>query len=212
MRIRVYLFHVQAGEQYAWVSVLPEIERNCMSETTLVRCCAPTLAGLKTGSLFNCRYEQKEKLLYEVADLNRELLPRGLRILPLRFFGQRVLLYLYRPDKLARDLEQKQAQPILMEAGYENSDCAMCIRRLISRLHADEEFPHEVGLFLGYPPEDVRGFIENRAHNYKLAGDWKVYGDADHARQVFEQYKKCTQCYCRALDAGITIRQLAVAI
>lgn len=70
---------------------------------------------------------------------------------------------------------------------------------------------HEVGLFLGYPPEDVRGFIENRAQNYKLAGDWKVYGDADRARRIFTQYKICTQCYCKALDAGVSLRQLAVA-
>ena len=25
------------------------------------------------------------------------------------------------------------------------------------------EFPHEVGLFLSYPPEDVKGFIDHRA-------------------------------------------------
>ena len=35
--------------------------------------------------------------------------------------------------------------------------------RLIKRLNEDAEFPHEIGLFPGYPPEDVRGFIENRA-------------------------------------------------
>ena len=182
-----------------------------MSEATLVRCCAPTLAGLKTGSLFNCRYEQQEVLLREVAQLNRELLPRGLRILPLRFLGERALLYLYRPEKLARDLRHRQARPILSEAGYENSDCGTCLRRLIRRLHEAGEFPHEIGLFLGYPPEDVRGFIENHAQNFKLAGDWKVYGNADRACRIFAQYKKCTQCYCRALDAGIPLRQLAVA-
>ena len=32
------------------------------------------------------------------------------------------------------------------------------------------EFPHEVGLFLGYPPEDVKGFIDHRANNFKCAG------------------------------------------
>ena len=182
-----------------------------MSEMTLVRHCAPTLAGLKTGSLFNCRYEQQEVLLREVAQLNRELRPRGLRILPLRFFGKRVLLYLYRPEKLKHDLRQRLAQPILAEAGYKNADCAACIRRLICRLREAGDFPHEVGLFLGYPPEDVRGFIENQAQNYKLAGDWKVYGDPDDARRVFARYKKCTQCYCRALDAGVPLRRLAVA-
>ena len=70
---------------------------------------------------------------------------------------------MFRPGKLVRDLEQKDAAPILEEAGYEPGDCVGCIRRLIDRLHAGGEFPHEIGLFLGYPPEDVRGFIDNRA-------------------------------------------------
>lgn len=32
------------------------------------------------------------------------------------------------------------------------------------------ELPHEVRLFLSYPPEDVKGFIDHRANNFKCAG------------------------------------------
>ena len=32
------------------------------------------------------------------------------------------------------------------------------------------EFPREVGLFLSYPPEDVKGFIDHRANDFKCAG------------------------------------------
>lgn len=39
------------------------------------------------------------------------------------------------------------------------------------------EFPHEIGFFFGYPAEDVFAFIREKGHNYKLVGDWKVYGD-----------------------------------
>ena len=46
----------------------------------------------------------------------------------------------------------------------------MCIRD--SR--ESGEFPHEVGLFLSYPPEDVKGFIDHRANNFKCAGLWTV--------------------------------------
>ena len=51
------------------------------------------------------------------------------------------------------------------------------MRCLIERLQNREDFPHEIGLFLSYPPEDVQGFIDNRAHNYKRICAWKVYGD-----------------------------------
>ena len=37
-----------------------------MSEENVVRLCAPTLAGIKTGSLFPCPYENRETLLMEI--------------------------------------------------------------------------------------------------------------------------------------------------
>ena len=73
------------------------------------------------------------------------------------------------------------------------------------------EFPHEVGLFLSYPPEDVKGFIENRAANAKCTGVWKVYGDERQARQTFAKYKKCTQVYCERWQSGSGLDKLAVA-
>ena len=59
-------------------------------------------------------------------------------------------------------------------------------------------YPHEVGLVLGYPPEDVRGFIEHGGRDYVLSGYWKVYGDPVRAQRIFAAYD-------RARDAGIRL-------
>lgn len=88
---------------------------------------------------------------------------------------------------------------------------AECICRLRHRLRDSEEYPHEIGLFLGYPPEDVRGFIEHRAADCKCVGCWKVYGDAETARKTFRQYKKCTEVYCKEWRKGASLQQLIVA-
>ena len=69
-----------------------------------------------------------------------------------------------------------------------------------------------MGLFLSYPPEDVRGFIQNRAQNYKRVCAWKVYGDEELAQRTFARYLKCTESYCRAFRAGRKLEELAVAI
>ena len=55
-----------------------------MSEETVVRQCAPTLAGIKTGSLFPCPYDSREELLQDVRSLNKRLVPKGLCLLPMR--------------------------------------------------------------------------------------------------------------------------------
>lgn len=183
-----------------------------MSEEMLVRCCAPTLAGLKTGSLFSCPYDGRERLREELRSLNRRLSGSGLQLLALRCSAKSALLYLFRPEALAQDLKRGCAREILAEAGYADARPGACVRCLIRRLCAGGSFPHEVGLFLSYPPEDVRGFIENRAQNCKLVGDWKVYGDEESARRTFEKYRKCTETYCRSFQAGLPLEQLAVAI
>ena len=74
-----------------------------MSEEMVVRQCAPTLAGIKAGSLFPCPCTDRDALLDEVRQLNRRLSPKGLCLLPLRFTEGSALLYLYRPATLRRD-------------------------------------------------------------------------------------------------------------
>ena len=69
-----------------------------------------------------------------------------------------------------------------------------------------------MGLFLSYPPEDVKGFIENRAANAKCTGVWKVYGDEEKARSLFAKYRKCTEIYCTLWQSGLKLEQLAVAV
>ena len=43
-----------------------------MPEETFIRQCAPTLAGIKTGSLFNCPYDDREELLEEIKRFNKK--------------------------------------------------------------------------------------------------------------------------------------------
>ena len=62
-----------------------------MSEEVLVQCCAPTLAGIKTGSLFSFQYESKEQMTKELRKFNRILSSSGICILPLRFRNGRAL-------------------------------------------------------------------------------------------------------------------------
>lgn len=182
-----------------------------MSDDYLVRHCAPTLAGIKTGSLFTCPYESKEALMNDVRQLNRRLSTKGLRILPLRLSEKKALIYLFRPQYLSRDLSDRAAKDILRNHGYDLASCDKCVVQLVKRLRLQKDFPHEIGLFLGYPPEDVCGFIENKACNCKCVGCWKVYGDEAAAKKKFEQYSKCTKIYWEQWYGGKDLERLAVS-
>ena len=95
-----------------------------MAEEILIRQGAPTLAGIKTGSLFPCPCEDREALLSDIRKLNRRLSPKGLCLLPIRFLAGQALLYLYRPAGLRRDLRDAQASELLRQAGYGDEEKA----------------------------------------------------------------------------------------
>lgn len=182
-----------------------------MSEALLVKYCSPTLAGMKTGNLFACSCQTEREMRESIRCWNRRLTQKGLRVLPMRFRDGRALIYVYRPSKLKADLQQSLAERLLRERGYRTETSEMCLTHLVERLGEYTDFPHEIGLFLGYPPEDVCGFIENRADGCKCVGCWKVYGDVETAQKTFAKFKKCTAVYSRLYAKGQSIERLTVA-
>ena len=142
---------------------------------------------------------------------------KGIRVMSLRYRDGKALLYLYRPRRLQKDLEHGTARQLLERFGYPtgNGKYIMqnyCIAHLTERLCAEHDFPHEIGLFLGYPPEDVRGFIDDGSRACKASGYWKVYGDVQEAEKLFGKYRKCTGVYLRCWRNGTPVEKLAVAV
>ena len=154
----------------------------------------------------------KEEIKTSVRRLNRLLVPKGLRILPLRYAGGKALIYVYRPARLQQDLTNYFACSLLREKGYPCGHPERCVAQLIRNLRDSKDFPHEIGLFLGYPPEDVQGFIQDTTGCCKCTGYWKVYGDPERAQKLFRQYKKCTDVYYAHWSKGTSIERLTVAV
>ena len=102
-----------------------------MSEYQIIRFCAPTLAGLKTASLFCCDAPDEAELLGQLRHWNTSLAPKGLRMLPLRIWNGRALIYLYRPKALARDLACEDAACLLNGSGYDGTEPSGCLRCLM---------------------------------------------------------------------------------
>lgn len=85
------------------------------------------------------------------------------------------------------------------------------IEVLRSRMNSAPLFPHEIGVFLGYPLYDVIGFIKNEGKYACCCGYWKVYGEQDAAERCFQRFNKCTRIYKRLFDSGKTVLHLTVA-
>lgn len=180
-------------------------------ERVLLTHCAPTLAGLKCANLVRLTGPRAE-LEAAAQAWKATLAPRGVHVRTARWDGDSALLYLYREGHLQREWEKPGAADFLRRHGYEPGAAVQeNVELLLRRIARRPCFPHEIGLFLGYPPEDVEGFMKHRGRNCKCVGCWKVYGDEEGAVRQFARFKKCRDVYLRLFHGGRSLWQLTVA-
>jgi hypothetical protein len=153
----------------------------------IVNQCGPVLLDRKPAALFTLRSQGEFTL---AAGLLR---PR-LNLLRLRKHGDGGLLVLaFDKERLWRTLSDRDARRVLLGRGYPAAAPPFVLLDGLRRRFIQDDFPHEVGIFLGYPPEDVLGFVRHKGQNYKLRGYWKVYGDVERAKRCFQRYDACRE-------------------
>jgi hypothetical protein len=168
---------------------------------------APTLLGIKCANLVSLD-KTKFNLSENTKRFNRRAASKGLKLKILCSCKNRMLILLYSERLLSCQLEKAESRKILQKYGYgENVTLDTALEKLAERIERSESFPHEIGIFLGYPAEDVIGFIENDGSNFTLCGYWKVYGDAEKAKRTFNNYDKCRNFLCNKLNQGFDIYQ-----
>lgn len=180
-------------------------------EKCLIDFCSPTLASIKSASLFNYRFASREELERDVSSWNSRLAVKGVELTPLSVENGRALIYVFRRSALERDLEREDVREFLKGYGYDSFDVDSAVAKLRRRTVLCGSFPHEIGVFLGYPLGDVIGFIESGGKNPKCVGCWKVYCDECAAMKTFERFKKCREIYERLWREGRSILRLTVA-
>ena len=128
---------------------------------------------------------------------------------------KKIILLLYREAKLRELLQDKQIRRFLKKYGYgkcgQLDEILNCLKsRFQSAYGKRQEFPHEIGAFLGYPLEDVEGFIENNGQNSLLTGYWKVYSDKERAQKLFRRYDEAREVAIHEVLEGKKFYEIAV--
>lgn len=180
-------------------------------EKCLIQHCSPTLASLKTASLFTLGFSCRKELDEILRVWNAYLSDKGVAMVKLRESNSRALIYVFRKKRLQQDLNRPTVSRFLRNNGYDRSDIGAAISTLKSHLEELGDFPHEIGVFLGYPIGDVIGFIRNKGQNCKCTGCWKVYCNECEAVKTFARFRKCEAVYMRLWEQGRSVRQLTVA-
>ncbi|MDO4863936.1 MAG: DUF3793 family protein [Ruminococcus sp.] len=170
---------------------MSEVERR-MIDNDLAFHSAPTLLGVKCANLISI--DRSEQTIAEyLREYSSELAARGLRARLLCKCRERTLVYIYNVKMLGAWLKMPQVAELLTEYGYTADMSAENMLDMLAGRISYGSFPHEIGAFLGYPIGDIRGFISNSGKNCLLCGYWKVYENAEKARQTFNTYDRCRE-------------------
>lgn len=173
-------------------------------KTQLALQCAPLLTGIKLSNLLTVARDCAE-------DVERLFRDTDITVHTLYQTEQRMTLLLFRETELLAYLNRKEVKETMELFGYQTLRLIDIFEKLCARyqkyMSDHHSFPHELGLLLGYPVEDVLGFIENEGRNYLYSGYWKVYGNVAKARNTFERYDTAKEEAIRLISAGMEITE-----
>ena len=118
-------------------------------ELQLALQCAPLITGLKISNLLTISPEG-------FTQVGRIVEGSVLSLYPLLETEEKMVILLYREDRLEKYLKMPQVKKLLREAGYESDRLEDILPVFCDRYETYTErgkpFPHELGLLLGYPP------------------------------------------------------------
>lgn len=175
--------------------------------------CGPTLAGIKPGNLLSIS-TKKNPEYYQVVDFyQKQFAFKKICFEILCECNGRVLLFIYRADKLLSHLLKHDNKAMLQNAGYpDRHDLSTLLEHLKMRMQNCDDFPHEVGVFLGYPPEDIKGYCMNYGKHSLYSGYWKVYANVEEKVKLFGRYDKCNAAITKRIASGLSIADLFATV
>lgn len=182
-----------------------------MIENIIAYHCGPALAGIKPSNIASCNKGSMPDIDKDVKRLNSELNSSDIYIEILCECEKRALIAVYRKNVLKKHLHKREMRKFLCGFGYpEHGSVADYIEVLRKRLR-EEKFPHEIGVFLGYPLHDIHGFIYHPDEGCLLTGEWKVYKDEEEAKKLFLRYRACRKAIVKRIKNGSTLAQIFCA-
>lgn len=171
-------------------------------ELQLALQCAPLITGLKISNLLNICKE-------DFSQMQEIIKGSHISYYPLLKSGHKMIILLYHKESLERYFEEARAKRLLEKAGYESFGLEEILAEFCMRyrhyMENQMNFPHEMGLLLGYPIEDVEGFIKYKGNNSLCTGYWKVYENQDRKQKLFESFENAKESLIQLLSCGVSM-------
>lgn len=171
-------------------------------QNTLAVHCAAVLTKLKASNLVNLNLETNTTLYDDIKSLNKS---KTLACEILKENDNKVLLLIYNKKLLRKLINKKDNKQFLDTYNYHYKTLNEALIVLKERMR-NTEFPHEIGIFLDYPKEDIIGYIEHKKCLY--TGYWKVYSHVNEKKCIFEAISNSKKKLLKMINNGNGILNL----
>lgn len=171
----------------------------------------PVILGSKPSEIVNIpgTIEEKRVKLFQIQSFFSNCSKITYRIITTHDGGKRVLFI--NELSMNRVLSNKRCINFLKFIGYPSDyNFDGYINELVSRLES-EEFPHEIGVFLGYPLKDVLGFMGYGKKELVEIRNWKIYGDKQVSYDVYNSFLRDKKIMREMID-NLSMNELKRAI
>lgn len=156
--------------------------------TWVLEVLGPVILGSKPSEILNISTKDglKDYKLNEIESFFSNCMKISYEVINTYDGGTRILFF--NKKSLTKVLSNKKCVNFLKFIGYpSNIDVSDYISILVDKLHS-EDFPHEIGIFLGYPLKDVVGFMGYGNYKFYKTKNWRVYGDPLISEKVYNRF------------------------
>lgn len=171
---------------------------DCLTAHLMLEC-SEVIAGVKPANLVSLvnRTRPCGRNLYQLwHSLHQEAEARlsTINFLILQTKERSILLLCYNREQLEQQLSHAGIRTLLHKAGYkQTSTVPELVIELKQRIAKQDHFPHEIGLFIGYPAKDVAAFMGLVKLPFACQALWKIYGNPSQSLDLAENYRCCRQ-------------------
>lgn len=155
-----------------------------------------TIMGVKPAEILNVKNNESLVICKNFINEHPEL--GYLRIRKMQKEG-RIQYIFFHKTCIEKTLNRKEKLEFLRDLGYPDKFSVKAYLNFLKVRLCSEDFPHEIGLFLGYPFKDVLGFMGKTSLRLVTVKGWRYYGNATSSLKKYNTFKSAKENFKKYL-------------
>ena len=130
----------------------------------------------------------------------------------LRECSNALIILIYSEGKLSNYIFKEENKRFLRQLGYSEENDMREYLEILKRRYKEFNCPHELGIFLGFPLNDVKDFMNCKDKKCLSCGYWLVYNNLQEAQEIFSKYDKVKAHTVNYILSGDSSQEVAYSI